>query len=202
MTSGRRADCLSTPPARAGREFTIHGASAMTEHLPATTRSRTPTLGLQLDAKLNDLLLSAESPVVGPNSAAALRVFAAEPEPPLVTEPEVETMIGKLAIATAQPKVSEAEANERLSMYYLALKDLPVADLRQAFVELLRTSTFLPTPAEVRTAALKAGALRRYTKSRARHLVWKHEQEWRPESDIVPPEELSALLATVKVSAA
>lgn len=108
-------------------------------------------------------------------------------------------MIGKLAMATAQAKVSDAEAEERVAMYWLALRDLPVADLRVAFLDLLRTATFLPTPAEVRTAALKAGALRRYAKSRARHLVWKHEQEWKPADDVVPPEELRALLAGVKI---
>lgn len=171
----------------------------MTDHLPTTTNSRTPTLGSQLDAKLSDLLLSGDSPVVGPNSAQALRTFASEPEPPLPTEAEVETMIGKLAMATAQAKVSDAEAEERVAMYWLALRDLPVADLRVAFLDLLRTATFLPTPAEVRTAALKAGALRRYAKSRARHLVWKHEQEWKPADDVVPPEELRALLAGVKI---
>lgn len=170
----------------------------MSSNLPATTTSRTPTLGLPLDEKLNDLLLSGDSPVVGPKTAAALQAFAAEPEPPLATEPEVERMVAKLAMATAQAKVSEREVEERVSMYWLALKDLSVADLRGAFVDLLRTSTFLPTPAEVRTAALKAGALRRYAKSRARHLAWKHEQEWQPSGDTVPPEELQALLANVK----
>jgi hypothetical protein len=171
-------------------------------NLPATMKSRTPTLGSQLDGKLSDLLLSGDSPVVGPKSAAALAAYAAEPEPPLPSQAEVETMIGKLALATAQAKVSEAEAEERVSMYWLALRDLPVTDLRGAFLDLLRTSTFLPTPAEVRTAALKIGAVRRYSKSRARHLAWKHEQEWKPSGDIVPAEELQSLLAGVKIGSA
>lgn len=172
----------------------------MTDHRQlVTTKSKTPTLGSPLDAKLTELLLSGDNPVVGPNTAAALKAYAAEPEPPLASEAEVETMIGKLAMATAQPKVSDAEAEERVAMYWIALRDLPVNDLRGAFVDLLRTCTFLPTPAEIRTAALKVGALRRYTKSRARHLAWKHEQEWRPASDIVPADELRALLANVRV---
>lgn len=171
----------------------------MSEHLPATTKSRTPTPASPLDAKLSDLLLSGDNPVVGPQSAAALRAYAAEPEPPLPTEAEVETMIGKLAMATAQAKVSEAEAEERVAMYWLALRDLPVSDLRGAFIDLLRKATFLPTPAEVRTAALKVGALRRYTKSRAAHLAWLHDRDWRPATESVPPEELRALLAGVKV---
>lgn len=144
-------------------------------------------------------MLSGDSPVVGPKTAAALTAFAAEPEPPLPSQAEVETMIGKLAMATAQAKVSDAEAEARVEMYWLALRDMPVADLRLAFVDLVRTSTFLPTPAEVRTAALKHAALRRYAKSRARHLAWKHEQEWRPAKDEVPPAELQALLTETKI---
>lgn len=139
-------------------------------------------------------MLSGDSPVVGPNTAAELRAFAEQPEPPLVKESEVDTMIGKLAMATAQPKMSPAEAKERMAMYWLALRDLPVDDLRQAFVALLRTCTFLPTPAEIRTAALKEGAVRKYAKSRARHLAWKHEQEWRPQGELVDPAEVRALL--------
>lgn len=152
-----------------------------------------------MPAKLNDLVLSGDSPVVGPESAKALAAFAALPEPPLATQDQVETMIGKLAMATAQAKVSEAEAAARVEMFWLALRDLPIDDLRGAFVELVRTSTFMPTPAEVRSAAIRQGAQRRYAKSRAKHLAWKHEQEWKPASEMVPPEELRALLAGVKI---
>ncbi len=151
--------------------------------------------------KLNELLLSGDSPVVGPNTANQLRAFAERPDPAPADQAQVETMIGKLAIATAQPKVSQAEADARLEMYWLALRDLAIDDLRTAFLELLRSATFLPTPAEVRTVAIKAGALRRYAKSRARHLAWKHDVEWRDVSDAVPPEQLQALLASVKIGA-
>lgn len=152
-----------------------------------------------MPAKLNELLLSGDSPVVGPNTAGELRAFVAQPEPALPSQDQVETLVGKLAIATAQAKVSESEADARIEMFWLALRDLPVDDLRGAFMDLLRTCTFMPTPAEVRTAAIRQGALRRYAKSRAQHLVWKHEQEWKPSGDIVPPEELQALLANVKI---
>jgi hypothetical protein len=168
----------------------------MNDNLPATTKSQTPTLGLLPDAKLSELLLSGDSPVVGPKSAAALRALIEQPDPPLASQPQVETMIGKLAMATAQAKVSEAEAEVRFEMYWMALRDLPLDDLRAAFVELVRTATFLPTPAEVRSATIRQGALRRYAKSRARHLVWKHETEWKPEQkDWVDPAEVHALLA-------
>jgi hypothetical protein len=107
-------------------------------------------------------------------------------------------MIGKLAMATAQPKVSDAEAGERLNLYWRALGDLPLDDLRQAFDKLLRTATFLPTPAEIRKAALGFTGKRLYAKSRARFLAWKHDTEWKPEGETVPPEELRALLASVR----
>ena len=140
------------------------------ENLPVQKKFKTLTSALPLDEKLTELLLGADSPVVGPKTARALREFAAQPEPDRVTEPQVETMIGKLAMATAQTKVSEAEAEARVEMYWLALRDLSTIDLRSGFIELLRNSTFLPTPAEVRKAALKCGAVRRYAKSRASYL--------------------------------
>lgn len=151
-----------------------------------------------MPAKLAELLLSGDSPVVGPNTSAELRAYVAQPDPPLANQDQVETLVGKLAIATAQGKSSQSEADARVEMFWLALRDLPVDDLRNAFMDLLRSCTFMPTPAEVRTAAIRQGALRRYAKSRAQHLIWKHEQEWKPSGDIVPPEELQALLASVK----
>lgn len=172
----------------------------MTEHLPATTTNpETPSSGQPLNDKLNLLLMSGDSVVVGPKTAAALRAFAEEPESALVTEVELTTMIGKLAMATAQPKMSRDESREQLKFYWLALRDLPVADLRGAFFELVKSKTFMPRPAEIRTAAIQQGADRRYAKSRARHLVWLHEREWTQPAEAVPPEELRKLLAGVKV---
>ncbi|WP_198136626.1 hypothetical protein [Novosphingobium aromaticivorans] len=145
--------------------------------------------------KLNALVMSSDNPIVGPKTATQLRAFAAEPEPETATKDQVEVMIGKLAMATAQAKVSEAEASARLELYWLALSDIPVCDLRAAFVDLVRTSKFLPTPAEVRTAALLPGARRRYAKSRARHLAWLHDREWRAPIEAIRPDELEALKA-------
>lgn len=137
--------------------------------------------------------MSGDSPIVGPKTANQLLAFAAEPEPALATKDQVEVMIGKLALATAQAKTTQAEASERIELYWLALNDIPVADLREAFTQLIRGSTFLPTPAEVRTAAMIPGARRRYAKSRARHLAWLHEREWTPPVQAITPEELATL---------
>lgn len=166
----------------------------MNAQLPATTRSRTPTSDQPLPAKLSELVLSGDSPIVGPETAAQLAEFAARPEPALPSPDQVETMIGKLAMATAQARVSDAEADARQEMYWIALRDIPADDLRAAFLELLRSSKFMPTPAEIRSTAVSKGALRRYAKSRARHLAWLHSQEWKPTSDLVGPEEVRALM--------
>lgn len=138
--------------------------------------------------------------MVGPKAARELMAFADAPEPPAAERGQVDVMIGKLALATAQARVSPDEAEERLGLYWLALNDIPVADLRWAFAELIKTATFLPTPAEVRRKALFPGDQRRFAKSRARHLVWLHKREWRDPADILPPEEVKELLATVKLS--
>lgn len=145
--------------------------------------------------------MSGQSPVVGPKTAAELRAYAAEPEPAPAERDQVDVMIAKLAMATAQSKVSQAEADERIDLYWLALKDIPCCDLRWAFAELVKTATFLPTPAEVRTKALVPGSRRRYAKSRARHLAWKHDVEWRPPVEPIDPAEVTALLATVNAGA-
>lgn len=165
------------------------------------TKSKTPTSAPSLPAKLHDLLMSGETAIVGPQTARQLSEFAATPEPETARRDQVEVMIGKLAMATAQAKASEAEANERLELYWLALNDIPVCDLRAAFTELLKTAKFLPTPAEVRQVAIKQGASRRYAKSRARHLAWRHSVEWRPPVETIPADEVKALLASVSFDA-
>lgn len=163
------------------------------QHLATTKTPGTLTFAPQLPAKLHDLVMSSDNPIVGPKTANQLRVFAAQPEPELATETQVEVMIGKLALATAQAKISEKEADARHELYWLALNDIPVCDLRAAFTDLIRNSKFLPTPAEVRAAALIPGARRRYAKSRAKHLAWLHEREWTPPVEAIPAGELATL---------
>jgi len=149
-----------------------------------------------LSDKLTALVLGSDSPVVGPVSAQALREYSEQPEPPLADREQIETMIGKLAIATAQQKTSQQEAGERVELYWLALRDLPVDDLRAAFLDLVKTATFLPTPAEVRTAALSRGSTRRHAKSRARYLAWLHDRDWKPPvTEFVDAAAVHALLA-------
>lgn len=159
-----------------------------------TTNRQTPTSAQPLPDRLNALLASGDSPIIGPETARTLAAYAETPEPPLATKEQVEVMISKLAMATAQPRTTEAEAGARLELYWLALNDIPVTDLREAFTALIRGKTFLPVPAEVRTAAIRAGSRRQYLKSRARYLAWKHRQEWRPECEPITGAEIAALI--------
>lgn len=155
----------------------------------------TPTSGLRLSDKLSALVRGNENPIVGPKSAAELRAFAAQPELATATQGQVDTMLAKLALATAAPKVSDDEARERLELYWLALKDLPVEDLRAAFMDLIRTAKFLPTPAEVRQAAVQAGLPRVRSIIRAKHLAYLHDRHWKPPiEDLVDPAEVRAFL--------
>lgn len=156
------------------------------------TRSPEP----QLPDRLNDLLTSGESPVVGPNTAQALRDWlAGQPELPMPTEEKVDSMIARLSLATAKRKLSEAEAKEVLPLYWRALRDIPLPDLAAGFDDLLRKSRFMPTPAEVRTACSIYTAKRGHRQSRARWLVFIHERDWREPVETIPPAEVQALLA-------
>lgn len=173
----------------------------MTANLPTTTKSAIP-MPVSLPDKLLGLVSQADSlrdsPVVGPNTARQLREFLATPDVQAMPEKsQVTTMIGRLALATAQAKISEAEAEERMAAYWLALHDIPLDDLRWAYGELVKSATFLPTPAEIRAKAQLPGAMRAFRKTRARMLIAKHEREWREPVEYVKPEELAQITADV-----
>lgn len=176
----------------------------MTANLPTPTSRGTLTSAPPLEAKLVALVQSGDNPVVGPVTAGKLRLFSDQPEPALITRDEFDVMYAKLALVTlqanAQVDAEDDEADERINLYWLALKDLPGDDLRAAFVDLLRTAKFLPTPAEIHKVAAAKGMKRRHAKSRARHLVWLHDRDWKPAAETIAPEELAGLLAAAKVA--
>ncbi len=136
----------------------------------------------------------------GPKTAARFRAFAAEPEPRAATEGEIDALVVRMAGVTATRKgVTVMEVGEKLKAYREALAGVPYVDLRAAYSALLKSSKFLPTPAEFRTAADRVGSPRKYAKSRAKHLAWRHDVEWRPPVEAVPVEELRALLGGIGV---
>src|SRR3546814_5429429 len=69
-------------------------------------------------------------------------------------------MLVKLAIALPNAKIDDAEADARLEIYWSALRDIPLPDLRQAYDRLLKTSRFFPTIEEIRAAAHPSMAMR------------------------------------------
>lgn len=155
----------------------------------------------QLDARLDALLLSGESKIIGPKAAQALRQWIADAEAfearlAMPTPDRVESLVGRLSLATAKRKIAQAEAEEIHDLYWRALKDMPLVDLAAAFDDLLKSATFLPTPAEIHTKAATFRAARRYAISRARHLVWRHSVEWVPvPADLVTAADLAAIKA-------
>lgn len=173
----------------------------MTANLPATTNPGTLT-SAPLSEKVRDLVCRSESyndsPVVGPKTAAQLRQFLALPDVHAMPErDQMDMMIARLALATAQPKISQAEADERMEAYWLALHDIPLEDLRWAYAELVKTATFLPTPAEIRAKAQYPGLMRTFHRTRAQMLLTKHEREWSEPVEYVRPEELEQIKAEV-----
>lgn len=151
--------------------------------------------------KTKALLLGDDKPIVGPNTALELRRFVAEAEaarPRLPERGEVDELVSGLSLATKERATSKDEARVRLGLYWQALKDVPISDLERGFTELVKTATFMPTPAEVRASALVSKTKRERAISRARHLAWLHDREWTPpidEADLVKPEDLKALSA-------
>ncbi len=160
-------------------------------------RSQEPPLSDRLRA----VILSRETPVVGPKAAAALQAFLDAPRPPqqMPDQTKIETMIARLAMATKERQTTLEEAHERLDLYWRVLRNVPLTDLRAAFDDLLRTCTFMPTPAEVLKACEARTARREFVVSRAKHLLWKHHTEWRPpvDADLVTRDELERIKAKV-----
>lgn len=167
--------------------------------LPAktTTSQLTPWSEPFCSDRLNALLASGNSPTVGPNTAGELRTFLdAQPSLDMPTQDRIDTMIGKLAIATKERRLSVAENSERLDVYWRALRDLPMIDLARGYDDLIRTKTWMPTPAEVRAAAMVYTKGRSFKASRARYLLMLHERNWSPPiaaEDCADPSELDEI---------
>lgn len=172
---------------------------------PQTTKSVTQWREWSLPDKLNGLVSRGSSfdhmPVIGPKSAAELRRFIEHSAPPLVQRNQVDTMLAKLSIALPKSQSSEAEAIERLDLYWQALKHHALVDLHQAFGELLRTCRFFPTIAEIE-AAVKPIAGRRTSRIvQARMLLLKHDREWKApilDDELEDPAAVAAFLSEVR----
>ena len=152
-----------------------------------------------MPAKLDELLLSSDLPTIGPKSAEILQQFVDAARPPMPEREQVEVMIAKLSLATANQKRSVDEEAERLELYWLTLRIYPLVDLRSAFLKLLRTCKFMPTPAEIDTVVQDEGYERRRRVNRAKHLLMIHYREYTAPQEYVTAEELEDLRKNLQI---
>ena len=153
-----------------------------------------------MPAKLDELLMSNDLPTIGPKSAETLQKFLDAPRPPMPEREQVDVMIAKLSLATANQKRSVEEEAERLELYWMTLRIYPLVDLRSAFIKLLRTCKFMPTPAEIDSIVQEEGRDRRRKLARAEYLLMIHRREYTPPQEYVTAEELAALNAELMQS--
>jgi hypothetical protein len=152
-----------------------------------------------LPAKLDELLLSGDLPTIGPKSAEILQQYINAARPPMPEREQVEVMIAKLSLATANQKRSVDEEAERLELYWLTLRIYPLVDLRSGFLKLLRTCKFMPTPAEIDTVVQEEGYERRRRVNRAKHLLMIHYREYTPPQEYVTAKELEDLRKNLQI---
>ena len=152
-----------------------------------------------LPAKLNDLLMGSDLPTIGPKSAETLQQYVDAPRPPMPEREQVEVMIAKLALATASQKRSQEEESERLELYWMTLRIYPLVDLRGAFLKLLRTCKFMPTPAEIDSVVQEEGRARRRKLMRAEYLLMLHHRDYVPPKEYVTAEELAELRSNLQI---
>jgi hypothetical protein len=112
---------------------------------------------------------------------------------------QVDVMIAKLSLATANQKRSVDEEAERLELYWMTLRIYPLIDLRSGFLKLLRTCKFMPTPAEIDSVVQAEGSERRRKRARASYLLQIHKREYVPPQEYVTAEELAELRKNLQI---
>lgn len=157
----------------------------------------------RLTEKLKGLLAGSDAPVIGPNTAAELRTWLEQAEasqPALATPQQIDEAVSMLSLALKEKGgMTAKDATAKLTLFCTALDDVTGSDLARGAAKLLKTATFMPTPAELRNASLSFATRRFHAMSRARHLLWKHKMEWTaPPAEVVPADELKGLLAAAR----
>ena len=152
-----------------------------------------------MPAKLEELLMGDHLPTIGPKTAEMLQQYVDAARPPMPEREQVEVMIAKLSLATANQKRSVEEEAERLELYWMTLRIYPLVDLRSAFIKLLRTCKFMPTPAEIDSIVQEEGSARRRRVVRARYLIQLHKRDYVPPAEYVTAEELADLRSSLEI---
>ena len=92
----------------------------MQEIVPSQQNQPTQWSEPLLPAKLEELLMNNDLPTIGPKSAETLQKFLDAPRPPMPEREQVDVMIAKLSLATANQKRSVEEEAELHGRGFLA----------------------------------------------------------------------------------
>jgi len=166
----------------------------MNNVVPMKPEPATPCSTPSLSDNVVALLRSSDSPVVGPRTAKALsewveaqrprrtlaQIAQDGPEQEKEAMGKMDSLVGRMALATKERPLTPAANEERLDIYWRVLRNQTLVDLGAAFDELMRTLKWMPTPAEVYQAAARSKISREWPIVRAKHLIWLHEREWQP----------------------
>jgi hypothetical protein len=98
---------------------------------------------------------------------------------------QIESAVGTLALGYPAMKVTAEEADARLALYAQELRDLPPDILTAACSKAVRECKFFPSVSEIRE---RAGdfARRQWRASRLKHLIAKHDREYREPEPVEP----------------
>jgi hypothetical protein len=141
-------------------------------------------------------------PIIGPKTAAELRIFVEHPEPPMAEISWIENQIGLLSI---KPKRRSSVMEEKMliDVFVDVLQEIPRLDLGYAFGRLIRENKWFPDVSEIVELANISRGKRNYKRSRAKALIMKHEQQWLDEktaADWVKPEEVAKLVKSLSAA--
>jgi hypothetical protein len=149
------------------------------------TRWQEPQLGLSLKQDLHAAMETTNSTylnVPSPADVAALRKAADVYRAGLIgsSRETIAGMMGVLATAFPNQRLSDEEAAAKLELYCRSLDDLPEDILKTAIDRLLKTQNWFPTIAEIRQAASPDFEPRRRGLMACMRLIMKFDREYRP----------------------
>lgn len=108
---------------------------------------------------------------------------------------DIDQHVSALSLASKERPLTKQDAKARLDIYARALRDVTKADLARGTDDLLRSVTFMPTPAEILKAANRYAAKREFAHFRAREILRAHAK-WEPplkDEDRATPEDIAAI---------
>jgi len=109
--------------------------------------------------------------------------------------------MARLSTIYPPPRMTDIEAEQRMTLYVDLLEDIPLDILADAFRKCAQTCKFFPTVAEIRSAAQRALSERAWTTFVLRQVVRIHQEKWKPPiepADRPSREEVEAMLEGIE----